>query len=167
MQRPLLVSDVPPLREKHLDLRRVKPGKEGFVRVCSTKVFGYHSHWFRGHSHPCYGEECMCPAPMNQTDREWHGVLHIVQSNPRKEMFLEITDLCVQSLLDQVPDRKNLRGLRVWFGRSGESMKGRIICRVDGVAQIDRDLPAECDPRKTLDVIWASNSPMDLRAFAG
>lgn len=167
MTRDLDVSTEPPWREKHLDLKRVKPGQSGFVRICSRKIFGYYSHWYQGHSHPCYGKVCDCPSPLTDLPREWHGVLHVFDVAKRREILLELTDKCCESLLDQVPDKKNLRGLRVRFYRSNDNAKGRLLCELDGKCQLDNDLPAEVNPRKTLDVIWASNSPVDLRIVAG
>jgi hypothetical protein len=101
---------------------------------------------------------------MSKLPREFHAVLHVKSYETGKDFFLEITDVCTRLLLDQAPDRENLRGLRVIFTRSKGGDKGRLRCRVDGVAQFDQDLPPEANPRKTLDVIWKKTGPLDPTA---
>jgi len=167
MTRPIFSTSRPPSRERHLSLKRLKKGEEFVVRICSKQIFGYHSHWFKGHSHPCYNEQCECPSPLSEARREWHGVIHAFACVQQKDGFLELTDRCCEMLLDQVPNPDNLRGVRVTFRRSKGGDNGRLTCQVDQFAAIDRDLPSEQDPRKTLDVIWASKTPVDLLAFTG
>jgi hypothetical protein len=167
LAKSLTVMTAPPHRERHIPLERVRVFKDVECRIISRKVFGYWSHWFQGRSHPCYESTCTCSPAMSRLPREWHGVLHVKSYESGKDFFLEITDVCTRLLLDQAPDRENLRGLRVIFQRSKGGDKGRLRCRIDGVAQFDQDLPPEANPMKTLDVIWKKKPPLDPTARKG
>jgi len=167
MAKSLTVLHEPPHRDRHIPLKRVRVFKDVECRILSRKPFGYWSHWYRGLSHPCYETDCACATPLSKLPRELHFVLHVKCYETNQDFFLEITDTCTRQLLDQVPDKTNLRGLRVVFTRSKGGDKGRLRCRVDGIAQFDQDLPAEANPRKTLDVIWSKKGPLDPNTRKG
>jgi len=165
MVRPLHVTSEPPARKRHLTLVRLKAGQSMTVRICSNELFGYYSHYHRRLSHPCYGEECRCEEPLCQMKREWHGVLHCVDVQSQKDGLLEVTDTCARQLLDQVPNKRRLRGLRVTFERGKGGNNSRLKCTVDHFAALEHELPLEVDPLNTLNVLWAKSIALDLKVI--
>jgi hypothetical protein len=126
----------------------------------SKKIFAYWSHYFNSHSHPCPGSECACKPPLQNLKREWHGILHVVNVQTRKELFLEVTNHCAILFRDQCPDPDNLRGLRARFCRSAGADNSRLRGYLDSIAAMVSELPAERDPAETLSVLFASKKPI-------
>jgi len=159
----LRTSDPPPPFTNRLKLVRLKAGESFDVRVCSKELWPYWSHYFNGFSRHCAGKECTCKAPICYSNREWHAVIHVFLPSVAKEYFFEITNHCAILLNDQVPDPKNLRGLRVTISRSKGGDNGRLRARVDPHAHLLNELPPERDPEETMKILLASKPWFDLK----
>lgn len=86
--------------------------------------------------------------------RRWKAWLHVWSFACKGEVFLELTPAAGRSLLDQVPNGRTLRGLRLLAERSKGGDNGRLkIELANWLGEMSKFPPAK-DPEPVLQLLW-------------
>jgi len=154
-------DDNPPVGRKVLTLVRLKAGQAMTCRIVSVNLWGLWTHWTGSASEPCFRDDKKCDGCKKGFPARWKAWLHVVNVENRRQVFLELTSTCASILLDQAPDRKNLRGLRVTFTRSKGADNGRLRCELLDASVNGLTLPDPLDPLDTLKTLWRVPQELD------
>lgn len=156
---------LPPEGKPTLHLKRLKAGEEVVCHVCSKAVWGLNTHWAGNHSIPCFKDKKKCDGCKKGLPRRWKGFLHIITCADRRQFLVELTSQATVLFHDQIPDKCDIRGLRIrlYRGRGGDN--SRLRCELYGDKSITLRLPDPADPLPTLQKIWRMEDGLDNGSF--
>ena len=155
----LHTSDCPPPFRPTLTLVRLKAGEQMTFRILSERVFGLYTHWNGKKSSPCLKDPAECQGCKRGYSTRWKGFLHVLNVQTQRQLIFECTAFATSLFLDQVEDRRHLRGLRVLCERSRGADNGRLKMTLLPGTTSFIDLPVEVCPLATLEKLWGEKPP--------
>jgi len=144
----------PPAPTRRMEVFRVTTAETTTFVCCSSAIFGQWVHWFGRRSHECRKDRGDCEGCRNNWPVKWKGYLHVMDPLGRSEGFLEVTATCWTLLVNQLPERQTLRGIRFRISRTKGGAKGRYLVNVLELKATEESLPIERDPLNTLRFLW-------------
>jgi hypothetical protein len=156
MAESLVRGAAPPAPHKTLEVFRVTSAESSMFVCCCGSIYGQWVHWFGRRSHECSQDKGNCEGCRNNWPCKWKGYLHVCSGSLMSEGFLEVTATCWALLLQQLPDRQNLRGVRFRLSRTKGGARGRYLVEVlEAKADLGK-LPEERDPYPVLRKLWSA-----------
>jgi len=124
--------------------------------LLSNQPWCAYFHWV-GHSVRCLQTE-ECDRCRRNTPKKWRAYIHALEHDGTitREVILEVTQLCIASLLALNGESK-LRGTIVKLKKSKGGAKGRYLVDVLPRRVSSETLPTERDPEPILQRLWAYN----------
>lgn len=128
--------------------------------ICSPAVWGVVVHWDgyagqKGRSQRCTMDKLQkCIGCEKRLPSRWKGYIHFLDMIVKKEAFLEITPAAFENLELEVPEGRDLRGLRLRAKRAGKASNSRMKLELGLFAGDVSKLPPPRDPEPILETLW-------------
>jgi len=136
------------------------PAKGRFIcTVLSKHGWGCWSHWCGTHTEACFCTPEQREESTTKVVHRWKGFLHVAADLTGRHFFLEIASLAMRELMASVPEKEDMRGLKLEVSREPEHSRGAIVLRIVGRCKNERALAPERSPRATLEKLWKTKLP--------
>lgn len=155
-------DDVPPPAGPEAEIVRIKSANPHWFVILSASLWGVWTHWNGKRSEPCTGDtKLVCEGHKREYPLRWKGYLYCYSHEHRKHVFLELTPVAAQSILDQLPTGENLRAYRLEMKRSSDAKGSRLKATVHPPLRKPDELPKAEDPERHLWKLWNSARGID------
>jgi hypothetical protein len=176
-------QDVPPKPGPAMEIFRVSAGTNFKGTILSESLWGVWTHWDGYRTRECTAKfvyddggenagqvesirdqgirlldhptgDTECRGHIARWPLRWKAYLYVFNQGLRKCGFIELTPLAGQEILRQAPASKNLRGLHLTVGRSGNGNKTKCWVELTKGVISEAELPKPQDPEDTLRCLW-------------
>lgn len=140
-----------------LPIRRTPARKPMEAIVTSFDLIGCFTHFYKGQTVPCEGEDC--PAHQEGIPFRWHAYVTACDFFTHMHFIFECTAISAEFFTAFRDKYMSLRGCHFKATRWNNRPNGRILIRTQ-MADLDKlALPEPVDLKKCMAILW--NLPMD------
>lgn len=149
-------EEFPPDDDRPIGLDIVRaPAKGSFVGVIlSDRSMGKYTHWYRGRTSPCDGDDCT--ACSQAVERRWHAWLVVYSQSTRRQFILEVPAAASHELAILRKRENSLRGFAIKVERNNGKVNGRVRLHVSTKREDVSLLPTCPDVFEILSRMWNS-----------
>ncbi len=147
-------SDRPPATTAGYNYDIIRCPAAGKLRAIITceNLVGCPTHFFRGHTVPCTGNECAACA--EGLPWRWHGYVTIFTATTHFHQLLELTAPPAEHLANYHQTHKTLRGCEVILNRTSPRPNGKVRIQTKPFDLSQTSLPSPPDLRLILATMW-------------
>jgi len=136
-----------------LPIRRTPAGKRLEAIVTSFDLIGCFTHFYKGSTHPCTGDDCEAHA--EGIPFRWHAYLTCVDFHTNLHMIFECTAISAEFFTAFREHYCSLRGCHFTATRWNARPNGRILIRTQMADLGERTLPEPPDLKKAMAILWS------------
>lgn len=151
-----LWADRPGIQRNPLPrIAKVTNGPPSTWTCLSTRIVGVYTHWVEARGTvPCTGSSKTCITDHKTTSQKWAGWLAVTKGNGHYLQYLHLTESAVVDCPMLLEKDRDLRGLVLNVGRTGDPKRGRMHVAITPALLDKRRLLAEPDVRVFLFNLW-------------
>lgn len=136
-----------------LPIRRTPAGKPMEAIVTSFDLIGCFTHFYKGQTVPCEGEDC--PAHLEGIPFRWHAYMTAVDYHNNLHFIFECTAISAEFFTAFRSQYMSLRGCHFKATRWNNRPNGRILVRTKMADLAERTLPDPPDLQKAMAILWS------------
>lgn len=126
-------------------------GAKGLI-ILSHDVLGAYTHWWRGRTNPCTGENCSACAEGNR--RRWHGWFMTLAPQQRRQLIFEVTAAGAAAVDAYFKEHRTLRGAVITALRVPAKENGKLILSLAKSSLQSQEIPKAAKIEDLLLKIW-------------
>ncbi len=136
-----------------LPIRRTPTGKPLEAIVTSFDLIGCFTHYWRGSTNPCHGENC---EPCGEgLPYRWHAYMTAVDFHSNMHMIFECTAISAEFFTAFRDKYHSLRGCHFKATRWNSRPNGRILITTRMADLAERTIPEAPDLKKAMAILWS------------
>lgn len=136
-----------------LPIRRTPANKPMEAIITSHDLIGCFTHFWKGSTHPCEGENC--GACQEGIPYRWHAYTSAVDCFTNLHFIFECTAMSAEYLTAHRDKFASLRGCHFKAIRWNNRPNGRILIRTKMADLAERQLPDSPDLKRCMAIIWS------------
>lgn len=136
-----------------LPIRRTPAQRPLDAIVTSHDLIGCYTHFYKGSTIPCEGENCKAHA--EGIPFRWHAYMSCVDHKSNLHFLFEVTALGATHFTAYRDVHNGLRGCFFRAERWNRKPNGRCIFQMKPAVLADRELPPAPDLEKCLAILWS------------
>jgi len=121
--------------------------------VTSEDLIGCYTHFYKGHTVPCEGEDC--PAHRDGIPYRWHAYLSAIDQSDGVHFIFECTAQASEAFTTYRTAFGTLRGCIFESRRLNQRPNGRVVIRTKPADLTARRIPIGPDLAKCMAIIWS------------
>jgi hypothetical protein len=137
--------DTPVRKNGVLYIERLTGGQSRKYVIYSPHLKGFFTHYTGDKTVPCFKDHTKCPGGHKQENRRQYFLLHAWSTEKKRQVFVYLTPLAADQLLNQKPDGCTFRGRWLSLSRTA-SDQGRLNASLGEAYHSHETLPEEADP---------------------
>lgn len=148
-------SNTPPddHRGQSLPIRRTPASKPLVAIVTSDDLTGTYTHYWKGHTTPCTGQDC--EPCQNGMPYRWHAYLSAVDFQSGLHFLFETTAQAAEHFVEYRNAHGTLRGCCFQARRLNNRPNGRVLIQTKSTDLTQHAIPKQPDVHAALAILWS------------
>jgi len=147
-------TDRPPVHTRQHAYSLFRTPAQGTISgiITSPTVLGCLTHFYRGRTIPCEGENC--PACNDKRPPRYHAYVGLLGKKSREHALFELTGHAAAPLYDWIEAGKSLRGAALNAYRTRGGSNAPVTVQLSQMPGLEVVLPEPPDIQAALELIW-------------